>query len=178
MSFEQEWHKDEFMISTKKDILQPAAINKALASDIMWWAKELPEDQLSLMLNNSICFGLYHNIASKEGKIGKSKTIGLGFHLTCTETVQIGLARLVTDFVTVAYLTDVYVLEEYQKLGLGSFIIRCMSEFLEEWPCLRALILVTSPKESPWYEKLLKADVLGSIHGHEVRVLVKNGKGR
>ena len=36
---------------------------------------------------------------------------------------QIGLARLITDYVTIAYLTDVYVLEEYQGKGLGTWLL-------------------------------------------------------
>jgi hypothetical protein len=70
MEFEQEWHRDEFMVSTKKSLLQPLAINKAFGSDQMWWAKQLPEDQLDLMLKSSICFGLYHATTMENGKTG------------------------------------------------------------------------------------------------------------
>lgn len=34
----------------------------------------------------------------------------------------IGFARLVTDYVTLAYLTDVYIAEEHRGLGLGQWV--------------------------------------------------------
>ena len=92
--------------------------------------------------------------------------------------MQIGLARLITDYVTFAYLTDVYVLPDYQGKGLGSWMMGCISETMEKWTALRGLILITSKTGAPWYNKLLGADNLDSIHGREVRVMVKNGAGR
>jgi GNAT superfamily N-acetyltransferase len=85
---------------------------------------------------------------------------------------------LVTDHTTVAYLTDVYVLPEYQKKGLGSWMIRCINETMDTWTALRGLILITSNTEAPWYKSLLGADALDSIHGREVKVMVKDGAGR
>jgi ribosomal protein S18 acetylase RimI-like enzyme len=37
---------------------------------------------------------------------------------------QIGFARVVTDRATYAYLCDVYVLEDYQGRGLGTWMMR------------------------------------------------------
>jgi GNAT superfamily N-acetyltransferase len=85
---------------------------------------------------------------------------------------------LVTDFVTVAYLTDVYVLPEYQGKGLGKWLLSCINETMETWPSLRGLVVITAPKEEDFYAKLLGAGVLNSVRGHEVSVLVKNGAGR
>ncbi len=67
---------------------------------------------------------------------------------------QIGLARLVTDEVTIAYLTDVYVLEEYQGKGLGTWLIQCVNEALSTWPKLRRVMLISS-HGSEFYEKYL-----------------------
>ena len=41
---------------------------------------------------------------------------------------QIGFARVVTDGVAFAYLTDVYVLSEYQGRGLGGALVRAVVE--------------------------------------------------
>lgn len=69
---------------------------------------------------------------------------------------QIGLLRLITDDVTFAYLTDVYVLPEYQGKGLGSWMLGCLNEVIKAWPHLRRMMLLTSNNLS-WYEKALGA---------------------
>ena len=50
---------------------------------------------------------------------------------------------MVTDYVTFAYLTDVYVLEDYRKLGLGRWLIRCCKEIAKAMPDLRWKMLLT-----------------------------------
>jgi len=41
---------------------------------------------------------------------------------------QVGFARAITDRATYAYLADVFVLEEYQDRGLGSWLVSCVME--------------------------------------------------
>ena len=57
--------------------------------------------------------------------------------------LQIGLARLITDRVTFAVLNDVYVLDQYQKKGLGKWLIDCVGETIDSWPELKGIMLVT-----------------------------------
>jgi GNAT superfamily N-acetyltransferase len=57
---------------------------------------------------------------------------------------QIGLVRVITDDVTFGYLTDVYVLPEYQGKGLGRWIIECLDEVIKGWPHLRRFMFLTS----------------------------------
>ena len=45
---------------------------------------------------------------------------------------------------TFAYLTDVYVLAEYQGKGLGKWLVECVNETLASWPEFRRAILVTT----------------------------------
>lgn len=59
---------------------------------------------------------------------------------------MVGLARVVTDYVTFAYLTDVFVLEHFQRKGLASWMMRALKELVDEWPNLRSLILMTHDK--------------------------------
>ena len=54
---------------------------------------------------------------------------------------MIGLARLITDYVTVVWLTDVYVLLEWQGQGLGSWLNKCIKEYVDMMPYLRRLSL-------------------------------------
>ncbi len=59
---------------------------------------------------------------------------------------MVGFARLVTDTVTFAYLTDVYVLKEHQGRGLGKWLMRCLDEAISEWPELRRCVLFTGDR--------------------------------
>lgn len=61
---------------------------------------------------------------------------------------------MITDEVSFAYLTDVYVLEEFQGKGLGTWLIQCVDEILSSWPELRRALLVTS-LDASFYGKLL-----------------------
>ena len=54
-----EWYKDNFLISTNPSLIQPAAVNAALDSDLMYWSKAMDEGELKRMLDNSLCFGVY-----------------------------------------------------------------------------------------------------------------------
>lgn len=56
---------------------------------------------------------------------------------------MVGFARLITDYVTFGYLTDVYVLPEYQGKGLGAWMMECLNKALEQWPELRRVVLFT-----------------------------------
>jgi len=59
------------------------------------------------------------------------------------ERPMIGFARLITDYVTFGYLTDVYVLQEYQGKGLGKWLMTCLREVLDSWENLRRCVLFT-----------------------------------
>lgn len=67
---------------------------------------------------------------------------------------QIGLARLITDELTIAYVTDVYILPEHQKKGLGGWLMECVNETLSSWPHLRRTLLVASEYGKLYEDKL------------------------
>jgi len=79
------------------------------------------------MLDNSCTFGLY--VLDSASKL-----------------TQIGMARLLTDHVTFAYLTDVFIDESHRGLGLGKWLIRCVREFVEDIPDLRRMVLLSGSK--------------------------------
>jgi GNAT superfamily N-acetyltransferase len=93
----KEYHQDGFFISTDPNKLQLEEIYAFLSKS--YWAENRPKDRVARSLAHSLCFGLYH-----EGR-------------------QIGLARVVTDYSTFAYLCDVYVLRDYRGRGLGKWLI-------------------------------------------------------
>jgi GNAT superfamily N-acetyltransferase len=65
-----------------------------------YWAKGMPAEKLRVALENSMCFGLYYNGA------------------------QVGLARIITDKATFAYLCDVYVLDAHRGIGLSKWMMQ------------------------------------------------------
>jgi ribosomal protein S18 acetylase RimI-like enzyme len=83
--------------------------------------------------------------------------------LQAGDVEQIGFARLITDNITFAYITDLYVLPDYQGLGLGEWILDCVDESLSALPYLRWAMLRTSVQKSKEsYEKRLGMSLLPS----------------
>lgn len=151
------WQKAGFLLSTDKTILSVSAINHAFSLDIVYWTQSVPENVMQNIIDNSFCLGLYEVNNNQNGSAD-------GQHDPRTDNLkQIGFARIVGDMVTFAYLTDLYVLPEYQGLGLGGWIIDCMGELLGEMPYLRWAMLRTSMEASQRsYEKRLGMAVLQS----------------
>jgi GNAT superfamily N-acetyltransferase len=91
-----------FVIST-----DPRALDFDVVFDFLaqarWWP-DLTRESLERALRHSLCFSL------KE----------------CGR--QIGFARIISDFVTYAYLCDVYIVEERRGRGLGSWLVRSVLE--------------------------------------------------
>lgn len=92
--------RDAFAVSTNPTRLDLDAIHAFLSTS--YWAEGIPRELLARALQNSLCFGLY------EG------------------TRQVGLARVITDSATFAYLCDVYVLPELRGRGLGTWLMECV----------------------------------------------------
>lgn len=95
-----EHHRDGFTVSTDPARVDVNAAHAYLATS--YWAEGIPRDVVERALQGSLCFGLY------EGER------------------QIGLARVITDRATFAYLCDVYVLPERRGLGLGRWLMECV----------------------------------------------------
>lgn len=93
-----EWKRDKFIITTNRDDLEVDAILDYLVNQ-SYWAKNRTRKQLETVIENSLCFGVYR------------------------ENVQIGFARVVTDYATFAYLGDVYILPDFQGEGLGKWLM-------------------------------------------------------
>lgn len=134
---------EHFFCSSDPALVQLDALHDVMASDLLWWAKPLARPQLVTMVTNSVCLGVYKT--DTDGPDGQPGAM-------------IGFGRLVTDRVTFAYLTDVYILPAYQRRGLGAWMMRCLRELCQGsgsdsegstpatdgWPDLRSLWLVAS----------------------------------
>ena len=91
-------YKGGFCISTDKAKLDVDSIHGFLSTKA-YWCLNIPKDTLITAIQNSRCFGVYQN------------------------EKQIGFARVISDFSTIAYLGDVYILEEYRGKGLSKWLI-------------------------------------------------------
>jgi GNAT superfamily N-acetyltransferase len=93
-----EFHTDDYTISTDKARLDLAVIHDFLSHS--YWAEDVPLAIVQKSIQNSLCFGIYH-----QGR-------------------QVGFARAISDYTTYAYLADVFVLENHRGHGLGKWLIQ------------------------------------------------------
>ncbi|KAJ5360890.1 hypothetical protein N7517_010081 [Penicillium concentricum] len=155
------WTRDnnrEFFISTEPSLLSVKAVNDAFDKDFVYWvSKPFPEKVLWQMLHGSLSFGVYRWTLPIES-VNDSTT-------PCSEnTEQIGLARMVTDGCSFAYLSDTYVLPEYQGNGLGKWLVTCITEIFskENMPYLRRIMLLTDDERmQAFYAKMFGVKVVG-----------------
>ena len=88
-----------YTISTDNSRLNVPVIHQYLAYE-SYWASGLPIDRLQRSIDNSLCFGIYH------------------------EDNICGFARVVTDKATFAYICDVFVLEPHRGQGLSKWLMQ------------------------------------------------------
>jgi GNAT superfamily N-acetyltransferase len=86
---------DRYEISTDPSRLDIDAMHAYLTRS--YWSSGIPRETVERAARHSLCFGAYERAHGS----------------------QVGLARVVTDHATFAYLCDVYVLEEHRGHGLG-----------------------------------------------------------
>lgn len=109
--------KDQFLISTDKRKLDIDSIHEFLSTKA-YWSLNIPKETVRKSIENSLCFGLY------DGE------------------KQVGFARVISDFATIAYLGDVYVLEEYRGHGLSKWLMETVMSH-PQLQGLRRWILLT-----------------------------------
>jgi len=112
-----EWERGEFQVTTDQERLDLAMIHGFLAEHSEW-ARAIPRPALEKSVRNSLCFGVFH------------------------EDKQIGLARIISDYSTIAYLGDVFVVPEYRGQGLAKWLMECVLSH-PELQNLRRWVLVT-----------------------------------
>lgn len=100
----EEWRRDAFVISSD---------HARLDRDLIWnfvseayWGRHLSREMFDRSVDNAVVFGLY--------KAGDGYSSG---------DRQIGFARVVTDYARMAWLSDVFVLENFRGRGLGHWLV-------------------------------------------------------
>ncbi len=104
--------------------------------DLLWsthWASDRPKATIEKSIKNSMCFGIL------------------------CEDWQIGFARVITDYATFAYISDVVIDDNFQGKGFGSWLIESILEHpdLVEIPQWR--LKTTNAKD--FYKKLGFSDL-------------------
>ncbi|KAF4994230.1 hypothetical protein FGRMN_5918 [Fusarium graminum] len=158
------WKRDSFFISADPNLFSPSRLQEVFDSDDFYWASSVSSEAFREMIDNSLAFGIYEEPRPDN---------------TTSELNLVGIARCVTDFVTFAYLTDVWVDPKQQGKGLGSWLVRCIREVLDEMPNLRRTILFTGDWERsvPFYEKLLDMSLMESKRGEGLAIMEVKGRG-
>ena len=96
-----EYRRGDFLVSTDRKLINLNVVHGFLTS--CYWAKGIPRELVARSIENSLCFGIY----DQDGQ-------------------QVGFARVVSDFATVAYLGDVFVLESHRGRGLSKWLMECV----------------------------------------------------
>ncbi|MBG86277.1 MAG: GNAT family N-acetyltransferase [Verrucomicrobiales bacterium] len=94
------WRKDEFIVTDERNRIDAQRTGELLRATS--WADERPQDVVERCIQTSLNFGMF---AGER---------------------QVGYARLVSDFVTQAYLSDVVIEEALRGKGLGSWLLECI----------------------------------------------------
>lgn len=164
----REGHEEHFVISTNRSLLSIPSMITAFSADFIYWARPIPADSMQLMLEKSLCYGIYKSTPSDPNS-GES----------CESTrklEQIGFTRLITDYVTFVYLCDVYIVPEYQGAGLGTWMVNIIQDEMDQMQYLRRLILMTrGDRTKKYYERLLGVEMMGTVG--QAYILGKIGAG-
>ncbi|HEV2480831.1 MAG TPA: GNAT family N-acetyltransferase [Puia sp.] len=91
-------HDNDYSVSTDKSKLDLPLIHTFLSTQA-YWSLNIPFATVKRSVENSLCFGVYQG------------------------DTQVGFARIITDFATIAYLGDVFILPEHRGKGLSRRLI-------------------------------------------------------
>ncbi len=111
-----EARRDSLLISTDPALLDMDAICSLLGR--AFWAQGRPRERIEKSVKNSLVFGVYDN--------GR----------------QIGLARVITDCSTFAWLDDVFLNENYRGRGIGKWLMETILSH-PDLLMLRRFLLIT-----------------------------------
>jgi GNAT superfamily N-acetyltransferase len=101
-----EHRRGEFVISTDPARLDLEMIHEFLTN--CYWARGIPRETVARSIEHSLCFGVYDGNGA-----------------------QVGFARVISDFATIAYLGDVFVLESHRGRGLSKWMMECVIQHPE-----------------------------------------------
>ena len=117
-----EHRRGKFVIST-----DPARLDLDLIYDFLtncYWAKGIPRDVVTRSIEHALCFGIYDESRAEFPLLAKPARNGA----PQVRPPLVGFARVISDFATIAYLGDVFVLESHRGRGLSKWLMECILE--------------------------------------------------
>ncbi len=112
----REWTRGDYTISTDRERLDLDVIHSFLCRS--YWAEGRTRERVAQAIEHSVPFGLYHR------------------------HTQVGFARVLTDYVALAFVADVFVLESHRGKGLGVWLMEAVTS-LPELRAVRRWLLST-----------------------------------
>jgi len=107
-----------YWLSCQKEDMDVFAIHAYIERS--YWAKGIPLSTMKKAIKHSLCFGIF----TKNNE-------------------QVGFARVISDYATFAYLSDVYVLEAHREQGLSKWMLQAIMQH-PDLQGLRRIALATS----------------------------------
>jgi GNAT superfamily N-acetyltransferase len=104
-----EWTKDDFIITTDKNLIDVDYVHWFLTHS--YWAEGIPIETVQRSIGSSICFSVVYL------------------------NHQVGFARVITDEASFAYLADVFIDENFRGRGLSKWLM----EVIISYPGLQGL---------------------------------------
>lgn len=110
--------QEGYSISTDTSKMDVPVIHAYLSNE-SYWSKNIPYHIVEKYVKHSLNFGVFY------------------------QDKQVGYARVITDFTTIAYLGDVFILQEHRGKGLSKWLMQTIMEH-PELQGLRRWILATA----------------------------------
>ena len=96
-----------YYVSSDPEKIDLKFVHNWLANE-SYWSNGIPLKLLERTIDNSFCFGVYHDKAG-----------------------QVGFGRVVTDYSTFAWVTDVFIITEHRGQGLSVLLMKAILEHPE-----------------------------------------------
>jgi GNAT superfamily N-acetyltransferase len=139
------WANGTFTVTCDPSRMDHALIAEFLASS--YWAKGVPRATVERSLAHSLCFALLDGDR------------------------QVGFARVISDYTTIAFLNDVFVLPAYRGRGLSKWLMECVTSH-SELQGLRRWMLATRDAHGLYdkfgFTPLKKPEVFMERHNPDV----------
>ena len=128
----------DYLISTDPDLLDLAFIHDFLANE-SYWAQGISREKVERAIRHSLNFGLYQ------------------------DRRQLAYLRVISDYATFAYISDVFVSAAYRGQGLGQALLNCALSH-PELQGLRKWTLDTRDAQSLYHRLGFRVPPLPGMH--------------
>ena len=135
----------QYEVSTDRSRFDVDLIHNFLCSS--YWAADMPRDVLDRAIRHALCFGVLRG------------------------QTQVAFARVITDYATFAYLSDLFVVPEHRGRGVSKLLMRSILDH-PELQGLRRFLLATKDAHGLYaqfgFKPLANPDDFMSIHNPDV----------